>query len=106
MRSCQGGGHSCELEPMTPFERKIVHDAVAAAGLKSESGATNPTVMWLLFRSSFARSCGPPFWESQLRLTDPWPPESPAAPRPTFALSWDSQTALTVMRFRAWTIGR
>src|SRR4051794_7740237 len=25
------------LEPMTPFERKVVHDAVAAAGMRSES---------------------------------------------------------------------
>ena len=31
-----------ELEPMTPFERKIVHDAVAAAGLRSESEGEEP----------------------------------------------------------------
>jgi spoIIIJ-associated protein len=30
------------LEPMSPFERKVVHDAVAAAGLKSESEGTEP----------------------------------------------------------------
>lgn len=30
------------LEPMTPFERKIVHDAIAAAGLKSESEGEEP----------------------------------------------------------------
>ncbi len=30
------------LEPMTPFERKIVHDAVAAAGLRSESEGEEP----------------------------------------------------------------
>ena len=31
------GGEKVSLEPMTPFERKVVHDAVAAAGLRSES---------------------------------------------------------------------
>jgi spoIIIJ-associated protein len=31
------------LEPMTPFERKIIHDAVAAAGLRSESEGEEPS---------------------------------------------------------------
>ncbi len=31
------GGEKVSLEPMTPFERKVVHDTVAAAGLRSES---------------------------------------------------------------------
>lgn len=35
-------GEAMELEPMTPFERKVVHDAVAAAGLKSESEGEEP----------------------------------------------------------------
>jgi spoIIIJ-associated protein len=30
------------LEPMTPFERKVVHDAVARAGLRSESEGEAP----------------------------------------------------------------
>ena len=30
------------LDPMTPFERKVVHDAVAAAGLRSESEGAEP----------------------------------------------------------------
>jgi spoIIIJ-associated protein len=30
------------LDPMTPFERKVVHDAVAAAGLRSESEGVEP----------------------------------------------------------------
>ena len=30
------------LEPMTPFERKVVHDTVAAAGLVSESAGEEP----------------------------------------------------------------
>ncbi len=30
-------GEPVKLEPMSPFERKIVHDAVAEAGLRSES---------------------------------------------------------------------
>ena len=35
-------GEPVPLDPMTPFERKVVHDAVAAAGLKSESEGTEP----------------------------------------------------------------
>lgn len=35
-------GESVSLKPMTPFERKVVHDAVAAAGLKSESEGDEP----------------------------------------------------------------
>ena len=30
------------LEPMTPFERKVVHDVVAAAGLASDSEGVEP----------------------------------------------------------------
>ena len=35
-------GQAVSLEPMSPFERKVVHDAVAAAGLKSESEGVEP----------------------------------------------------------------
>jgi spoIIIJ-associated protein len=35
-------GVACRLDPMTPFERKIIHDAVAAAGLRSESEGEEP----------------------------------------------------------------
>ncbi|MFC0864449.1 protein jag [Sphaerimonospora cavernae] len=35
-------GQPKALEPMTPFERKVVHDAVAAAGLRSESEGEEP----------------------------------------------------------------
>jgi spoIIIJ-associated protein len=35
-------GEPQKLSPMTPFERKVVHDAVAAAGLKSESEGEEP----------------------------------------------------------------
>jgi len=35
-------GEPASLEPMTPFERKVVHDAVAAAGLTSESEGVEP----------------------------------------------------------------
>ncbi|MDT3395263.1 R3H domain-containing nucleic acid-binding protein [Streptomyces sp. B1866] len=38
----KGSGHPVKLKPMTPFERKIVHDAVAAAGLRSESEGEEP----------------------------------------------------------------
>ncbi|MFY9913662.1 MAG: R3H domain-containing nucleic acid-binding protein [Nocardioidaceae bacterium] len=36
-------GEAIKLAPMTPFERKVVHDAVAAAGLRSESEGVEPT---------------------------------------------------------------
>jgi spoIIIJ-associated protein len=35
-------GERAALRPMTPFERKVVHDAVAAAGLTSESEGIEP----------------------------------------------------------------
>ncbi|UOE22155.1 single-stranded DNA-binding protein [Thermobifida halotolerans] len=35
-------GKAKALSPMTPFERKVVHDAVAAAGLHSESEGEEP----------------------------------------------------------------
>lgn len=34
---------SVKLAPMSPFERKVVHDAVGAAGLRSESEGVEPT---------------------------------------------------------------
>jgi spoIIIJ-associated protein len=36
-------GEPKPLAPMTPFERKIVHDAIAGAGLRSESEGEEPT---------------------------------------------------------------
>lgn len=36
------GGEPVRLAPMNPFERKIVHDVVAAAGLVSESEGEEP----------------------------------------------------------------
>jgi len=38
----QESGEPRSLDPMTPFERKVVHDAVAAAGLRSESEGEEP----------------------------------------------------------------
>jgi spoIIIJ-associated protein len=35
-------GTQLALEPMNPFERKVVHDAVAAAGLTSDSDGVEP----------------------------------------------------------------
>ena len=35
-------GVARRLDPMTPFERKIIHDAVAEAGLRSESEGEEP----------------------------------------------------------------
>lgn len=45
VRACQDvqrTGDPVTLEPMTAFERKVVHDAVAEAGLKSESDGEDP----------------------------------------------------------------
>jgi spoIIIJ-associated protein len=36
-------GEAVKLAPMTPFERKVVHDAVGDAGLKSESEGVEPS---------------------------------------------------------------
>jgi spoIIIJ-associated protein len=38
----KASGESVSLEPMSAFERKVVHDAVAAAGLTSESEGAEP----------------------------------------------------------------
>ena len=38
----QESGEPVSLDPMTPFERKVVHDAVAEAGLSSESEGVEP----------------------------------------------------------------
>ena len=38
----QESGEPVRLDPMNPFERKVVHDAVAAAGLRSESEGEEP----------------------------------------------------------------
>lgn len=38
----KSSGESVKLKPMTPFERKVVHDAVAEAGLRSESEGEEP----------------------------------------------------------------
>jgi spoIIIJ-associated protein len=41
-RRAKDTGEPVRLDPMTPFERKVVHDAVAAAGLTSESEGEEP----------------------------------------------------------------
>ena len=40
--SVQESGEAVSLKPMSPFERKVVHDAVAAAGLVSDSEGVEP----------------------------------------------------------------
>ncbi len=47
------GGEPARLQPMTPFERKIVHDAVAAVdGVHSQSEGEEPRRCVVVFRSS------------------------------------------------------
>ncbi|MGI5427066.1 protein jag [Streptomyces sp. CA-179760] len=38
----KSSGEAVKMQPMTPFERKVVHDAVKAAGLRSESEGEEP----------------------------------------------------------------
>jgi spoIIIJ-associated protein len=38
----KSSGEPVKLDPMTPFERKVVHDAVKSAGLRSESEGEEP----------------------------------------------------------------
>ncbi|UKJ66025.1 single-stranded DNA-binding protein [Cellulosimicrobium cellulans] len=38
----QSGGTKVSLEPLNAFERKVIHDAVAAAGLRSDSEGVEP----------------------------------------------------------------
>lgn len=42
VKRVQESGESVEMEPMNPFERKVVHDVVADAGLASESEGVEP----------------------------------------------------------------
>jgi spoIIIJ-associated protein len=42
VQEAKDAGDKVPLAPMNPFERKIVHDAVAAAGLTSESEGEEP----------------------------------------------------------------
>lgn len=42
IEEAKASGEPVRLSPMNPFERKIVHDVVAAAGLKSESDGEEP----------------------------------------------------------------
>lgn len=42
VEEAKASGESVRLAPMNPFERKIVHDVVAAAGLTSESDGEEP----------------------------------------------------------------
>jgi spoIIIJ-associated protein len=46
-------GESVRLRPMTPFERKVVHDAVARVkGVVSESEGEEPRRQVVIFRSA------------------------------------------------------
>lgn len=42
VETVRGNGEPLRLSPMNPFERKVVHDAVADAGLSSESEGEEP----------------------------------------------------------------
>jgi single-stranded nucleic acid binding R3H domain protein len=42
VRRVRAAGEPVSLKPMNPFERKVCHDVVAAAGLVSESEGAEP----------------------------------------------------------------
>jgi spoIIIJ-associated protein len=42
VEQAKSSGQGVRLSPMSPFERKVVHDTVAAAGLRSESEGEEP----------------------------------------------------------------
>lgn len=44
-------GEPARLDPMNPFERKVVHDAVSAAGLRSESEGEEPNRQVVVYLS-------------------------------------------------------
>ncbi len=48
----QDSGEAVKLTPMTAFERKVVHDAVAEKGLRSESEGVDPTRCVVIFPAS------------------------------------------------------
>ncbi|MCI9888378.1 hypothetical protein JT358_07875 [Micrococcales bacterium 31B] len=41
IESVRANGEPVHLDPMNPFERKVIHDAIAAAGLVSDSEGTD-----------------------------------------------------------------
>jgi spoIIIJ-associated protein len=45
-------GEPKKLRAMSPFERKIIHDAVASAGLRSESEGEEPNRRVVVFPGS------------------------------------------------------
>ncbi len=52
-REVVDSGESARLRPMTPFERKVVHDAVAGVkGVSSESEGEEPRRQVIVFRSA------------------------------------------------------
>ena len=71
------------LDAMTPFERKVVHDAVAAAGLRSESEGEEPNRRVVVFpvgSSRHAPRTGPPARPSRPPGEVPHPGEVPPPP--------------------------
>ncbi len=51
VKEVRESGEPVRLDPMNPFERKVVHDAVAAAGLRSESEGEEPNRQVVVHRS-------------------------------------------------------
>ncbi|WP_434966971.1 protein jag [Janibacter indicus] len=51
-------GDSVDLEPMSAFERKVVHDEVLAAGLKSDSSGTEPRRFVVVHPAQVAPAAG------------------------------------------------
>jgi spoIIIJ-associated protein len=55
IQRAKDSGEKQSMTPMTPFERKVVHDAVAAAGLTSESEGVEPRRFVVVLPATDAR---------------------------------------------------
>jgi spoIIIJ-associated protein len=51
VKEVRENGEPVRLDPMNPFERKVVHDTVSAAGLRSESEGEEPNRQVVVHRS-------------------------------------------------------
>lgn len=48
----ESSGEAARMSPMNPFERKVIHDVVAASGLRSESEGTEPERYVVIYPAS------------------------------------------------------
>ena len=56
IQECRESGTGVSLDPMTAFERKVVHDEVLASGLASESSGSEPRRYVVILPASTSRA--------------------------------------------------